>query len=30
VQFIPLVGTLAYFILVHLTVLEADNQVRRS
>ena len=30
VQFIPLVGTLVYFILVHPTVLEAENRVRRS
>lgn len=30
VQFIPLVGTIAYFFLVHPTVLEAENRVRRS
>ena len=30
VQFIPLVGTMAYFVLVHPTVLEAENRVRRS
>ena len=30
VQFIPLVGTMAYYILVHPTVLEAENRVRRS
>ena len=30
VQFIPLAGTVAYFILVHPTVLEAENEVRRS
>jgi uncharacterized membrane protein len=30
VQFIPLVGTMAYYILVHLTVMEAENRVRRS
>src|SRR5215204_4535447 len=30
VQFIPLVGTIAYYILVHATVLEAEYRVRRS
>jgi uncharacterized membrane protein len=30
VQFIPLVGTLAYFILVHRTLLVAENRVRPS
>jgi hypothetical protein len=30
VQFIPLVGTMAYYILVHPTVLKAENRVRRS
>jgi peptidoglycan/LPS O-acetylase OafA/YrhL len=30
VQFIPLVGTMAYYILVHPTVLEAEDRVRRS
>jgi len=30
VQFIPLVDTMAYYILVHPTVLEAENRVRRS
>jgi hypothetical protein len=30
VQFIPLVGTMAYSILVHPAVLEAENRVRRS
>lgn len=30
VQFIPLVGTMAYYILVHPTVLEAENRVRRG
>jgi hypothetical protein len=30
VQFIPLVGTMAYYILVHPTVLEAENRVGRS
>jgi len=30
VQFIPLVGTMAYYILVHRTLLEAESRVRRS
>jgi hypothetical protein len=30
VQFILLVGTMAYHILVHRTLLEANNRVRRS
>jgi hypothetical protein len=30
VQFIPPVGTMAYYILVHPTVMEAENRVRRS
>ncbi|MCI0636784.1 MAG: hypothetical protein L0206_23135 [Actinobacteria bacterium] len=30
VPFIPLLGTMAYYILVHPTVLEAENRVRRS
>jgi hypothetical protein len=30
VQLIPLVGTMAYFILVHRTLLQAENRVRRS
>ena len=30
VQLIPLVGTMAYYILVHPIVLEAENRVRRS
>lgn len=30
VQFIPFVGTMAYYILVHRTLLEAEDRVRRS
>lgn len=30
VQLIPLVGTVAYYILVHRTLLEAEDRVRRS
>ena len=30
VQLIPLVGTMAYYILVHRTLLEAEDRVRRS
>ena len=30
VQLIPLVGTMAYYILVHPTVQEAEDRVRRS
>lgn len=30
VQAIPLVGTMAYYILVHPTLQEAENRVRRS
>jgi hypothetical protein len=30
VQFIPFVGTMAYYILVHRTLPEAEDRVRRS
>jgi hypothetical protein len=30
VQFIPFVGTMAYYILVHRMLLEAENGVRRG
>jgi uncharacterized membrane protein len=30
VQFIPLVGTMAYYILVHRMLLDAESRVRRS